>query len=214
VDEYLNEQEQWDSVRAWLRQNGVWLVAGVLLAAVGVWGWRAWQAHEETLLTQASAQYEKLVAAFSRNDLSTVSTLADQLSADHPGTGYAEQAQLAAARLQVENKQLPAAIDRMQKVLAKTSDPELALVVRLRIARTQIEMNKPDDALATLAAAQPGAFASRFAEVRGDALYAKGDRAGAYKAYTEAQAANAGAPSNGDLLALKINSVASARAAP
>lgn len=214
MDDYLTEQEQWDSVRNWLRQNGVWLVAGVALAAIGIWGWRSWQAHQETLLLQASGQYEKLVGAFSKNDLSTVTTVADQLAADHPGTGYAEQGQLAAARLQVENKQIPAAIDRMQKVLAATSDAELALVVRLRIARLQIELNKADDALATLAAAQPGAFAGRFAEVRGDALLAKGDRDGALKAYNEAQAAATGGSVGGDLLALKINSLAPSRAAP
>jgi len=90
-------------------------------------------------------------------------------------------------------------------------------VVRLRIARLQIEQNRLDDALATLNAVQPGAFASRYAEVRGDALLAKGDRNGALKAYREAQSAQAGqaaatAPAappgaGSDLLTLKINAL-------
>jgi len=214
VDDSMSDQEQWDSVRNWLRQNGVWLVAGVALAAIGIWGWRAWQAHQEALLTRASGQYEKLVSAFGRNDLGAVTAAADQLAADHPGTGYAEQAELAAARLQIENKQIPAAIERMQKVLSATHDAELALLVRLRIARAQLELNKPDEALATLAAAQPGAYASRYAEVRGDALFAKGDHDGALRAYKEAQAAANGAAAAGDLLALKISSLAPSRAAP
>ena len=204
MDEYMNEQEQWEYVRSWLRQNGVWLVAGVALAAAGLWGWRAWQAHQESLLLEANGQYQKIMAAFGRNDLPTVITLADKLGADHPHTGYAEQAQLAVARMQVENNQLPAALDRLQKVAATTSDPELGLVVRLRVARLQIEQNRIEDALTTLNAVEPGAFAGRFAEVRGDALLAKGDRTGALKAYREAQAALAGA-AGGDLLTLKIN---------
>ncbi len=203
MDDYLNEQEQWEFVRGWLRENGPWLVAGVALAAFGVWGWKAWQAHQEARLLAASGQYEQLVAAFAKDDMPTVMSLADKLSADHPGTGYAEHGQLAAARLEVENNQVPAALARLQRIMAATSDHELALVVRLRIARLQIDAGKPDDALATLAAAQPGAFAGRYAEVRGDALWAKGDRPAALKAYREAQAALAGAP-GGDMLALKI----------
>ena len=72
----------------------------------------------------------------------------------------------------------------------------------------QIEQHQADAALATLAAGDAGAFAGRFAEVRGDALLAKGDRAGALKAYREAQAAQAALASGAsgdDLLTLKIN---------
>ena len=234
MDEYLNEQEQWDLVRNWLRQNGVWLVAAVALAAVGIWGYRARQAHVETEYLQAGAQYQQLLTAFGKNDLPTVISLADKLSAEHTGTGYAEHAQLAAARLQVENHQLPNALERLQKVLASTSDPALALLTRLRIARIQVDEHKSDEAIATLAGAQPGAFAGRYAEVRGDALLAKGDRRGALQAYRDAQTALTGpapsAPSapnadsaaaaigatevpeagatSGDLLSLKINELA------
>jgi predicted negative regulator of RcsB-dependent stress response len=203
VDDYLNEQEQWEFVRGWLRENGPWLVAGVALAAFAVWGWRAWQGRQEARLLEASAQYEQLVAAFAKDDMPTVRSLADKLAAEHPRTGYAEHAQLTAARLEIENNQIPAALARLQKILTATADHELALVVRLRIARLQIDQAKPDDALATLAAAEPGAFAARYAEVRGDALWAKGDRPAALKAYREAQAALAGAP-GGEMLALKI----------
>jgi len=205
VDEYLNEQEQWELVRRWLRENGPWLIAGVALAAFGVWGWRAWQARQEARLLAASSQYEQLVAAFAKNDMPTVISLADKLAAEYPHTGYAEHGELTAARLEVENNQLPAALTRLQQIMAATKDHELALVVRLRIARLQIGLGKADEALATLAAVEPGAFAGRYAEVRGDALWAKGDRPGALKAYKEAQAALAGTP-GGDLLALKIGS--------
>jgi predicted negative regulator of RcsB-dependent stress response len=208
VDEYMNEQEQWEFVRTWVRQNGLWMVAGVALAAAGLWGWKAWQAHKEAALLAAGSQYEQLVTAFGKNDRKAVVTLADELVTRHPHTGYAEQGQLAAARMEVENDELPAALARLQRVAAGTSDPELAMIVRLRIARLQIEQHQADAALATLASGEAGAFAGRYAEVRGDALLSKGDRAGALKAYREAQAAQgvqAGGSPGDDLLALKIN---------
>ena len=213
MEDYMNEQEQWDWLRAKAREYGPWIVAGVALAAAGLWGWKWWQARKEEGLLQAASQYEQVIAAFAKNDAAATSTLADKLQKEHPGTGYADQAQLATASLQVENKQLAAALERLQKVMASTRDAEMALVVRLRIARLQLEQNKPDDALATLAATTPGAFAARYAEVRGDALLAKGDRAGALKAYQEAQGAvpsAAESPGNAasaasELLTLKIN---------
>ena len=110
MDDYLNEQEQWEFARGWLRHNGPWLVAGVALAAVGLWGWNAWQARQEAQLLEASGQYEQLVSAFGKNDLPTALSLADQLAAEHPGSGYAEHGQLMAARLEVENNRLPAAL--------------------------------------------------------------------------------------------------------
>jgi len=211
VDEYMNEQEQWELVRSWVRQNAPWVVAGVALAAAGLWGYQAWQAHKEAGLLAAGKQYADLVQAFGKNDKATVATLADKLVAEHPHTGYAEQGQLAAARMQVEGNDLAGALKRLQQVGDTTSDHELALIVRMRIARLQIEQHQPDAALATLASVEPGAFAGRFAEVRGDALLAKGDRAGALKAYREAQGAQgaqgaqSGNGSGDDLLALKIN---------
>jgi predicted negative regulator of RcsB-dependent stress response len=208
VDEYMNEQEQWEFVRSWVRQNLLWVVAGVALAAGGLWGWQAFQAHKEAALVAAGEQYQKLIDAFGKNDRSTVLALAEKLSLEHPHTGYSEQGQLAAARMQVENNELAAAETRLIQVRDSTTDHELALIVRMRIARLQIEQHQADAALATLAAAEPGAFAARFAEVRGDALLAKGDRDGALKAYREAQGnvpAAPNGPGGDDLLALKIN---------
>ena len=66
----------------------------------------------------------------------------------------------------------------------KATDPRLALTARLRLARVQVDQNQADAALATLAGPEAGAFAPRFAEVRGDALLAKGDRAGALRCTT------------------------------
>ena len=213
MEDYMNEQEQWDWLRARAREYGPWIVAGVALAAAGLWGWKWWQTRQEEGLLQAASQYEQVIAAYGKHDVAATSKLADQLQQEHPGTGYADQAQLATAGLQVDTNQLAAAIERLQKVMTGTRDAELALAVRLRIARLQIDQQKPDEALATLAAATPGAFAARYAEVRGDALLAKGDRAGALKAYQEAQGTGKqGADSAGnaasaasELLTLKIN---------
>ena len=204
MDEYLTEEEQWDRVKTWMKQNLPWLVAGIAIAVAGLLGWRWYEARQERQYAAAAKVYGELVEAFTKNDVAGAVKLTDQLQKEHPGTGYSETAALATARIQLESQQHVQAIERMQQVMGSTKDPELALLTRLRIARVQIDQNKPDDALATLNAATPGAFAPRYAEARGDALLAKGDREGALKAYREAESAG-GTTIDADLLKLKIN---------
>src|SRR5437588_299906 len=88
-------------------------------------------------------------------------------------------------------------------VAENSKDRDLALVARLRLARVQIAQGKTDGALATLNAAQPGAFAAQYHEVRGDAYYAKGDKTAALKEYRSAQTA-----ASDSLLTLKIADLA------
>jgi len=204
MDEYLTEQEQWELVKKWLRENTVWLLAGVVIAAGGIYGWRLYQAHVESQLLAAGKLYDQLTAAYEKRDQGEVAKLSAQLQSEHGGTGYADHAQLAAARMYLENNQHAQALDTLQKLLAATKDPQLSLAVRLRVARIQVDQSKADEALATLqAAGDAGAFAPRYAEVRGDALFAKGKRDEALKAYQEALAANSQAVDT-ELLKLKI----------
>ena len=55
-----------------------------------------------------------------------------------------------------------------------SKDSELRHIARLRLARVLIDQGKPDDAIKALSD-EPGAFAARYHEVRGDAYYAKKD---------------------------------------
>ncbi|MFO1401601.1 MAG: tetratricopeptide repeat protein [Steroidobacteraceae bacterium] len=203
MDDYLSDQEQWERLKRWLKENGPWALAGVAIAALAVAGWRWWGERKEQALLAAAADYQALFATFTRNDLAAAEKQADALVAAHPGTGYADQAELAVARLEIENGQSGAAATRLARVMQQSRDPALALAARLRLARVQLDQGQADAALATLGGAEAGAFAPRFAEVKGDALLAKGDRAGALAAYRAARAA--GTAVDTDLLDLKIN---------
>ena len=61
-----------------------------------------------------------------------------------------------------------------------------------------------DDALATLKVDNPGEFAPRLADTRGDVLLAKGDRDGALREYLAARTAENNGRVDFELLDLKI----------
>jgi len=206
VSEYLSEKEQWEQIRAWVRENGLWIVAGVALAAVGLQGWRWWQAHLDERGVRASAAYTRMIEALEKGDRTQAFVRLGELERDFPASPYADQGKLLAARVYVEGKELDQAAHELETVMNDSKDRELALVARMRLARVEIAQGKPDAALATLNAVEPGAFAARYHEVRGDAWYAKGDKTAALKEYHSA----AGNPELGDaaLLDLKIADLA------
>ena len=191
---------------AWLRESGPAMLAAVLVVLLGYGGWRYWQNRKTSTALAAEARYQQVLDALDKGNLTLGSTLADQLIKDYPNTPYADQADLMAARVAVQNDQLSDAAKRLRHVLDTTHDAEMKLLVRLRLARVLLGQNQPDEALQLIDGVQAGAFASRYAEVRGDALLAKGDRAGALQAY---RSARAGADTlDGQLLDLKIEDLA------
>jgi len=210
VDDYLSESEQLERVKAWLRVNGPWILAGIAVGGLAIGGWRWWQARSDRLAIEAGAEYQQVLKAFNAGNQARALALIGDLERDHAGSPYVDQANLAAARVFVETNQLERAAQRLETVEHETRDPELATVAKLRLARVQISLGKPDEALATLGQPLTGAFASRYHEVRGDAYYAKGDKAAALAEYRAARAAAGPTLAENDVLNLKIEDLAGA----
>ncbi len=187
IDDYYNEQEQWERVKRWLRENGPWIVAGVLLGLAALGGWRWWEARVERRHVEASEAYQQILQTLERGDRAAALKSIDALRTEYSSSAYADQADLLAARVHVDAGEFGPAVQRLTRVMEESADQQLQLVARVRLARVQIAQNNADAALKTLDGAQPGGFAARFAEVRGDALYAKGDRSGALAAWRKAE---------------------------
>ncbi|HEY7752773.1 MAG TPA: tetratricopeptide repeat protein [Steroidobacteraceae bacterium] len=217
VDEYLSEREQAEQLRHWLRENWIWLVAGVALTLGGFYGWRWWEARQFGRSAEAEARFTAMVDALAANQREEGLRIAGELTGEYADTPYADQATLVLARLDVEGGDLPKARERLAQVMESAGDPELRLVARLRLARVQLAEGQHDAALATLDGAAAASVEARVLELRGDALLAKGDRAGALAAYRQAQSAAVGegraaALVDPELLGLKIDELATATA--
>jgi len=210
VDDYFSDAEQWERVKAWLRANVPWILAGIAVGGLAIGGWRWWQGHTDQLALQAGAEYQQVLQAFNAGEKTQALALISTLERDHPGSPYTDQANLAAARVLVETNELEAGAQRLESVARNSHDPELAMIARLRLARVQVSLGKVNEALATLGTPPSGAFAARYHEVRGDAYYAKGDKAAALDEYRAAQSAAGPAVAENDVLNLKINDLTGA----
>jgi predicted negative regulator of RcsB-dependent stress response len=57
VESYLSEKEQWEAIKGWFRENGLWIVAGIAVGALGIGGWRWWDSHLDQVGREASGKY-------------------------------------------------------------------------------------------------------------------------------------------------------------
>ncbi len=214
MEEYLSEKEQWEQIKAFLRDNGLWIVAGVALGAALLGGWRWYQDHLDNLGAQANAKYTQVLDAIERGDRTQAFVLIGELERDYSSSPYVDQAKLMAARIYVESNDLDKAATELQAVIAQSKDAELTTIARLRLARVQIAQKKADAALATLNGMKPGAFEPRYHEVLGDAYYGKGDKATALKEYLKAKVGDFAGSPDSQQLDLKISDLSAENPPP
>jgi len=214
VEEYLSERERWEELKQFLRVNGPSVIATAAIVGVGIGGYQWWRAHSQQQAMEAATKYEQLMKAYEAGDKARSVALIDELQRDHSSSPYSDQAALMAARVHVDNNELDAAASTLRGVMEHSRDKQLQLVARLRLARVQLAQNRLDEATRTLDAAQPGAFAPRFDEVRGDIALARGDKAAALKAYQQARQSSENGVIDTELLDLKISDLAAAQPQP
>jgi predicted negative regulator of RcsB-dependent stress response len=212
AEEYLTDDEQLEVVKHAIVEYAPWLIGGALIGAALFFGYRYYGSFTTERGLKAAAQFGQLSAALQANDHPRSWQLAEGLVKDYASTPYADQAQLAIARLNVEDGHPDKAIAPLTLVMNNSKDTELRQIARLRIARILIDQGKSDEAIKLLSEGTPGSFAGRYHEVHGDALYAKKDPAGAAAEYKAALGAADAGGLDAALLDLKIQDLGAAAA--
>jgi predicted negative regulator of RcsB-dependent stress response len=186
VDDYLSEKEQIQAIRNWWKENGAFVIAGLVLGISGLTGWNFWQNYKLERAEAAGAVYSELVAAADRLDLDLASASLETLQSDYSSTPYLAQGRLMLAKLHVSRGDFPAAADQFETIVSQTDDPELEQIARIRLARTLLAADESTRALEVLDLSRAGAFGPRFHEVRGDILLSRGETVAAREEYTRA----------------------------
>jgi predicted negative regulator of RcsB-dependent stress response len=213
VEEYLSDREQEEALRSWWRDNWRWVMSGIALGLALLAGWQYWQRQTQLSAEAAAQTYSDFGTALAAGDKDKFEQLLKALDTTHQGSPYGDQAHLSLAQTQVAAGKFEQAASELKAVVDKSKDAALVQVARLRLARVQLQLGHPDEALALLDVTKAGAFAAQVHEVRGDVLLAKGDRSGARLAYQAAIAESAGkdlAPTANELLRLKLQDLGDA----
>jgi predicted negative regulator of RcsB-dependent stress response len=175
VDENLTDAQQADMVRRWLRLNGPFMVAGVILGLGALIGWNEFKDYREDQKKQASAVFGELMTAVGESRHDDAVRFIDDLVENYSGSPYLDQARLAMAKLQMDRNESESAAAYLEQVVSGSANNELRTIARLRLARVKVQQQQYDQALAALEEVNPNSsFAARYNEVRGDVYYEMG----------------------------------------
>jgi len=182
----LEEQEQLDQLKAFWKKYGnaiTWVLIAVLAAFAA---YTFWENRQREQAAKAGVLYDELDRAARAGDVEKAARVFGDLKSNFPGTGFAQQGALLAAKVQVEKAQPDAAVATLTWAAENAAEAEYKTVARLRLAGVLLDQKKPDDALKQLAGADAASFAGLVADRRGDILAAQGKPDEAKAAYQQA----------------------------
>ena len=208
MDEFLSEKEQIAQLRQWWGENGMYILAGLVVGVAGLVGWNQWQQYRETRAGEGSEAYTAMSEALENAAAATALEVGARLISEYRDTPYADLAGFALAKYHVGQSEAELAAGYLSGVLENTRDEEIRHIARLRLARLQMEQAEHATALQTLAIPDPGRFAARYHELRGDAHFGLVDQAAARDEYRQALGLFEQGVVNTQLLQMKLDSLA------
>ncbi len=191
---HLTEEEQLEILKRWWKDYGKTVITGIAAAIAIYFAWTAWQDKQRNKAESASSHYEELIKvlnvepgkALSDADKANAEHIANDLKANNGNSLYALSAAFYLAKAAVDAGNLDKAVTELQWILAAKPDVATAQLAHVRLARVYVAKAAYTEAQAQLAEEPSKAFASEFAEVRGDILKAQGNNAAAATAYQKA----------------------------
>ncbi len=205
MSDYKTEEEQAEALKKWWRENGKFIVAGIVIGITAIFGWRGYNNYEAQQAEAASTLYEQMLIASRANDSENVSVYANRILDDYKSSSYATFATLMLAKLAAEAGELDQAETHLRWVLDNNSQDEFKHVARLRLARVLIAADKLDIAEKTLSIRNVGDFSARYEELRGDIFVKQNKTEEARQAYQKALANTADAEGGQSVLQMKLD---------
>ena len=206
--EIYDAHEQGEVVKKWLQENGSAIVMGLVIAFGGLFGFKQWQAWQINNKQQAYAEFEGMNQLLGAGQLDAAMDNFQALQDKHADSPYASLAALEMGRARLESKQEDLAIKHYRFVVDNGKPRALRIIARERLARMLLDQDRPDEALEVIQGeTQIPGFEARYAETRGDILFALGRKQEAIAAYQQALDTLESGTGDRNTLVLKLESL-------
>lgn len=184
MSEYLSEEEQLEQLRSFWKTWGLWILAGVVLAVGGYFGWTAWQSHARDEAMAAAALYQAWLDA--GDDKTKAESALKALTDEAEGSSYHAFVLLKQASEAIEDGKLETAEPLLRQVAEKNEEPLLRSLASIRLASVLQGLDKGDEALKLLDRVSGAGFRTAALEMKGDIHMARDERREAHAAYKAA----------------------------
>jgi predicted negative regulator of RcsB-dependent stress response len=205
---YTTDDEQVEAIKRWWKDNGMAIVAGIVIGLGAIIGWRTWTGHRDTVAAEASSIFDQALSSAAAGQADNVIAQVQVLNDTYASTPYAALGALIAAKALHDTGKSDEAMAALTRAIATAPDPAIARIAALRLARIQVAGGLLDEAAKTVADHDSSpALRGDFAVVRGDIAMARGDIPGARQAYEQALASGTGLA---ELIRLKLETLPAA----
>jgi len=178
-----SDEEKAEELKAWWKENGLSVIAGIAITIAGMFGYRYWQQYQLDQSEGASKLFYQLSKASPNSP--EAETILKKLNDNYSGSAYASLAALRMAKADCEAGKTDSCISQLRKA-AESSQESVATVAKIRLARALVSTGKLNEAKKIIAENFPKSFASIIAEIKGDIYYAENNIPKAREAYDEA----------------------------
>ncbi len=205
---YDTEEEQVEALKKWWNENGRSIVGGAVLGLAAVFGWQAWNQHQDQTAADASLRYEKMGQAIQASNSESALKQGEKIISTWPDSTYGAVAALDMAKIKLDQGDAAGAKAHYEWVVTQADDPSMKQLARLRLARVLLGNSDLDGAEAVVAKADKDHFTGEFAVVRGDIASARKDYTAARTAYMDALTSEIG---NRRLVRMKLDNLSEAK---
>ena len=201
----LEEQEQLDELKHFWKQYGnaiTWFLIVVMGAYVA---WNGYQYWERQQSSKASALFDEVERTAASGDTAKLERAWNDMKERFPGTTFAAQSALLAAKVFQQTEKTDAAKSALVWASEHASDEASAQLARLRLANLLTQQKAYDEALKTLSKPFQPAFAGLAADIQGDIAVSQNKPQDAIQAYGDAWTKLEDNPEYRRLVAAKLN---------
>ena len=147
MSRYETDEEQWEAIKRWWKENGTQVILAVVVAIAATAGWRYYQGVQYARAAQASSTFEVLKLQAQLGKFDEVAREAHKLMTEQPDSPYAAGAALLLAQWHYEKKhQLKEALEALQWVTTRAQEPGMKMVAQVRGARMLADAGQYDKA--------------------------------------------------------------------
>ena len=203
----LEEQEQLDQIKHFWKKYGN-LISWVLIVVLGAFAsWNGYQYWQRNQAAKAAVLFDEVERSVASADLTRVQRSLADMKDKFPGTLFAHQASLIAAKFLISNGKNVESQSALKWVAGAAPDPAYRDIARLRLASLLFDGGSPDDALAQLVQPMGPSLSGLASDLKGDILTVKNQKSEAVLAYQNAWKELADNPDYRRLVEAKLNAL-------
>jgi predicted negative regulator of RcsB-dependent stress response len=171
----LEEQERIDALKDWWEANRAVVIGVVALVVLAIGGYFGWNAYRAQQLVKAEELHKEFIKALDARDTGKVVAAASQLTSQVGDSFHATSAALASAKTAFDAKDFATARQQLEWASQK-GQAVLRPIAGLRLTQVLLEEKKFDEALKVLDGIKDDSYQALVADTRGDVLMAKGSK--------------------------------------